>query len=105
DDQIPGQQAVVVLSHDFWVRRFGSDPSILNQTVDINSHPMTVVGVARKGFRGLGVGEAPALFVPMMMRAQVAPGSKSLDDIHAMWLSIFARVSSPGIAGGSANSV
>jgi predicted permease len=105
DDQVPGQQPVVVLSHDLWMRRFGSDPSILNQTIDINSHPMTVVGVAREGFRGLGVGEAPALFVPMMMRGEAAPGQKSLNDIHAMFLNIFARVSSQGTAGGSANSV
>jgi predicted permease len=105
DDRVPGQQAVVVLSHDFWVRRFGSDPSILNQTIDINAHPMTVVGVARKGFHGSGVGESADFFVPIMMRAQVSPDMQGLDDLHSMWLTIFARVSSPGVAGGSANSV
>ena len=105
DDRIPGQQAVIVLNHDFWVRRFGADPSILNQTIDINAHPMTVVGVARNGFRGLGVGESPDFFVPMMMRAVMAPGMEGLDKLHSMWLNIFARVSYPGVAGGSANSV
>ena len=105
DDRVPGQQAVVVLSYDFWKRRFGADPSVLNQTVDINAHPMTVVGVAQPGFHGLGRGEAPDFFVPMMMRAEVAPGQEGLDNIHAMWLNIFGRVSSPGMASGSANSV
>lgn len=105
DDRVPDQQPVVVLSYDFWRRRFGADPSILNQVIEINAHPMTVVGVAQKGFRGLGTGEAPSFFVPMMMRAAVSPGQEGLDNIHAMWLNVFARLSAPGVAAGSANSV
>src|SRR5271167_1412424 len=105
DDLVPGKQPVIVLNYDFWTRRFGGDPSVLNRTVDINAHPMTVVGVAQKAFHGLGTGEAPDFFVPMMMRAEVTPGQEGLDNLHAMWLNIFGRVSSPGVAAGSANSV
>ena len=105
DDRVPGQQPVVVLNYNFWARRFGADPTILNQTVNINAHPMTVVGVVQQGFHGLGIGEAPDFFVPMMMRAEVAPGQEGLDNIHAMWLNIFGRVHSAGVASGSANSI
>lgn len=39
--------AVVVLGHDFWVRRFGADPSVVGRIVDFEGFPMTVVGVLR----------------------------------------------------------
>lgn len=44
EDQ-PGQENVVVLSHGLWLRRFGGDTNILGQTVRLNSEPVTVVGV------------------------------------------------------------
>jgi len=74
DARVRGAGPVVVLSHGFWVRRFGADPSILNQKVVINGNPMTVIGVAAKGFQGLSVGGAPDLFVPLTMEAEMLPG-------------------------------
>lgn len=51
DNRIPGAHPVAVLSYGFWQRRFAADPAILNRTIDINAHPMTIVGVAQPGFR------------------------------------------------------
>src|SRR3954466_8112223 len=45
DDRTPGGHPVAVLSHNFWMRRFASDPSVLNRTVTLNGLPMTIVGV------------------------------------------------------------
>ncbi len=59
DDRAPGASPVAVLNHDFWVRRFGANHSILNQTVNVNNHLLTVIGVAQPGFQGLAVGESP----------------------------------------------
>ncbi|HEV3469187.1 MAG TPA: ABC transporter permease [Pyrinomonadaceae bacterium] len=50
EDQ-PGKNNVVVLSHDLWQNSFGSDPSVVNQTVSLDAVACTVVGVMPRGFR------------------------------------------------------
>jgi predicted permease len=72
--------APVVLSHDFWVRRFAADPTIVGQPLQINSQPFVVSGVAREGFRGMSVA-APDLWIPtaaastqLMMGGRLKPG-------------------------------
>src|SRR5271170_5714948 len=37
DDRVPGGQPVVMLSHSYWQRHFGGDPSILNKVLLINN--------------------------------------------------------------------
>ena len=45
DDDDVGADAVLVLSHEYWRTRFGGDPSIIGQTLEMNDRPHTVVGV------------------------------------------------------------
>ncbi|HEX4953682.1 MAG TPA: ADOP family duplicated permease [Thermoanaerobaculia bacterium] len=59
-----GSGPVVVLSHAAWQRRFDADPGILGQTIALNNHPLTVIGVARRGFRGIDQTVASELWVP-----------------------------------------
>jgi putative ABC transport system permease protein len=49
EDQ-PGHEHVVVLSHDLWSDRFGGDPSVLGRAVDLNGYPYTVIGIMPPGF-------------------------------------------------------
>lgn len=65
DDVWPGGHPVVVLSHAFWVRRFGGDAAVVGRTITLSGKPYTVVGVAREGFRGPAPGYAPELWAPM----------------------------------------
>src|SRR4029077_17454956 len=44
-DDNPGASGTVLLSWGLWKRRFGSDPAILNQTIDLDAEPYTVIGV------------------------------------------------------------
>jgi len=98
DDGAPGAHPVVVLSHDYWVRRFGADPGVLNQKVAINGHPMVVIGVAPAGFRGVLSGENPELLVPIAMKREVTVTTwDGLTDRTAHWLNILARVA-PGVS-------
>jgi putative ABC transport system permease protein len=46
----PGGERVVILSHDFWQRRFGGDPGVIGSAVTIEGGPQTVVGVMPAGF-------------------------------------------------------
>ncbi len=48
----PGADPVVVLSYNYWQSRFRDDPSVIGKTVLINGQPVTVAGVASKGFLG-----------------------------------------------------
>jgi putative ABC transport system permease protein len=49
DEDQPGKEQVVVLSHVLWVNQFGADPSIVNRTILLDNLPHTVVGVLPAG--------------------------------------------------------
>ena len=92
DDRTPGAQPVVVLSHQYWTRRFGADPGVLNQTLLVNNTELAIVGVAQSGFTGIQVGQTPDVFVPLMMKGQMRPGDNSLEDWNDYWMAILARL-------------
>jgi predicted permease len=46
-----GEAGVVMLSHGYWVRRFGGDPDLVGRTIRLNGTPYTVVGVMGERFR------------------------------------------------------
>jgi predicted permease len=96
DDVTPGAHPVVVLSHSYWQRRFGSDPNLLGKTVRINASTMEVIGVAAAGFRGMEVGVEALAFVPLAMKREVTPTWDELQSRRAMWLTPVARLK-PGI--------
>jgi len=97
DDTVANANPVAVLSFDYWQRRFGSDPAILNQSVLVNGHPFTLIGVAQRGFHSVVMGDTPDLFTPMTMKSQVMPGSDDLEDRRSSWLNIVARLK-PGVS-------
>ena len=97
DDRVPGGHPVAVLSHGYWTRRFGADPSVLNRPITLNGHPMTIVGVAPRGFTGIVVGESPDVMVPVMMKAQMTPTWNDLDNRRSRWLALTARLN-PGVS-------
>jgi len=97
DDGAPGAHPVVMLSHDYWVRRFGGEPGVLNSKVAINGHPMIVVGVAPAAFRGVLSGNNPEVYVPIAMKREVTPTWDGLTDRRTRWLNILARLK-PGVS-------
>jgi hypothetical protein len=40
-----GAEAVLVLSHGYWTRKFGADPGVVGRVLQMNNRPHTVVGV------------------------------------------------------------
>src|SRR6202171_4858702 len=91
DDKVPGAQPVAVLSHAYWTRRFGGNPSTLNQTLLVNNTEFTIVGVAQAVFTGIQVGQSADIFVPLMMKGQVTPERNGLDDWNDHYLAVMGR--------------
>jgi putative ABC transport system permease protein len=97
DETAPGANTVAVLSYGYWSRKFGADPSILNKPLTVNGVPLTVVGVTRKGFYGVQIGSTPDIFIPVTMKAQMAPNMlQKLEDRTDHWLPVMGRLK-PGI--------
>jgi putative ABC transport system permease protein len=92
DDQQINGAPVLVLSYEFWQRRFGGRSDVVGQTLTVNAHPFTIVGVAAPGFRSVIVGEAPAIFVPISMEQQAVPGLNDLGEWRTRWLNLAGRL-------------
>ena len=73
DDLNPGGHPVAVVSHALWQRRLGGKPEAVGSTITIDKTAYTIIGVAPEGFFGTTVGEAPDLWVPLAMEAQMPP--------------------------------
>jgi macrolide transport system ATP-binding/permease protein len=71
DDIAPGRHPVIVLSDRLWRRDFGADPEIVGKTIEINNHPLTVMGVADPGFHGTVFFYENEVFIPVMMAVQL----------------------------------
>lgn len=61
----------IVLTYDFWNDHFQGDRSVVGQTVQVNKHPFTIIGVAPPEFHGTLVFFYADLFVPMVNQEQV----------------------------------
>jgi len=96
DNRLKDGSPVVVLSFAYWQRHFGADPRVLDQTIGVNGHPFTIVGVAAPGFHSVIGGDTPGLFTPMVMEPEVMPGVDDLANHQSRWLNIIARLK-PGI--------
>ncbi|NOT07109.1 MAG: ABC transporter permease [Gemmatimonadales bacterium] len=94
EDAVPGEPAVVVLSHAIWQRRFGGDVGLVGKEIRLNGRALTVVGVAPAGFRGL-TGNAEA-FVPMTL-APVFEYAEILTEAGNHWFDAVAKLK-PGVA-------
>lgn len=98
EDAVPGERPVAVLTHDFWMRRFGGDPRILQRTLRINNREFSVVGVAEPGFKGSSL-VGTDVWVPMAMVA-VARGlatSDLLTEVRGVWHVAIGRLK-PGVS-------
>ena len=51
EEDAPNAPRVVVLSHGFWQRRYGGDPTVVGRVIDVNAQPATIVGVLAGSFR------------------------------------------------------
>jgi len=96
EDRTPGGAPVAVLSYRLWQTRFGGNSAILGQTISLNQHKFTVVGVAPPQFQGSQTGLRCDLWVPIMMVEQLLPNGDLIHDYHYFWMPVLGRLK-PGI--------
>lgn len=96
DSATHGASPLVVLSYHYWTQHFASDSSVINQAVQINGNPFTIIGVVEPGFNSAITGTMPDLFVPITMKGQMTPLWDELEDRRSRWLNIVARLK-PGM--------
>jgi putative ABC transport system permease protein len=87
EEETPGRDGVIVLSHGAWQRRFGADPRTLGSTVSINGTQSTIVGIMPAGFAFPSTAE---LWFPFAMdQAKASRGGH--------YLGVIGRIK-PGVA-------
>jgi hypothetical protein len=99
DDTAKNANPVVVLSYDYWKARFAASRDVVGQTVLINGHPFTILGVAPMNFHSAIGGYKPGVFIPISMVDVAMPWMASRDDLNShqsTWLTLVARLK-PGV--------
>jgi putative ABC transport system permease protein len=92
DDAAENANPVVVLSYNYWQRKFAGSLSVINHDIRLNGFPFTVIGVAPRGFDGDVVGEPMALFVPLSMQPEIVRGRHWRNNRNVSWLSLIGRL-------------
>lgn len=67
DDGQPGRDQVMMVSHRYWVTRFGSDPNLVGRTLHLNGRACAVIGVMPEAYNyPLGID----VWVPLVLRPE-----------------------------------
>jgi predicted permease len=96
EDEKPGGAPVAVISYRLWQTHFGANRDVLGQTLEINQHPYTIVGVAPAVFQGSQTGLRSEIWIPVMMEEQLMPQGDLLHDHHYFWMGVLGRLK-PGV--------
>ena len=88
EDRIPWGHPYLVISYDYWQRRFQSDPGVLGRHIQIGHHNLSIVGVARRGFFGVEPGKFVDIWIPAMMYSKAALANPTWG-----WFRVFGRLS------------
>jgi putative ABC transport system permease protein len=97
DDQ-EGAPPVAIMSYRIWKEKYGSDPSVVGASYQINGHPFTVIGVAAPGFYGakLAGGGMPDFWLPLTTELIIDGATARLKRSNGNFLDLIGRVR-PGV--------
>ncbi|HWV94278.1 MAG TPA: ABC transporter permease [Vicinamibacterales bacterium] len=85
-----GDAPVIVLTHEYWLSRFGGDPSVVGRRVRVTGRPFTIIGVTPKPFDKAHTLIYPSAYIPLWMYDDVMnlSGESILErrDSHQLWV-------------------
>ncbi len=65
EDDRPEADPAAVISHEWWLRSFSGEESVIGRTIYLNYRPFTVVGVASPAFLGSSSDFRPSVWIPI----------------------------------------
>ena len=97
-DDIPGAAPVAVLSYAAWQSSHAADRNVVGSTFFIQSHPVTIIGIAPPGFFGDRINSnPPAFWIPLNSEPVLEGQTSILKEPEANWLYVLGRLT-PGIS-------
>lgn len=72
DEDTRGGRPVVMISYNFWTRRFARDPRAVGQTISLDSRPYTIVGVVPEDFHFGFIGATIDIWAPRVFDISIA---------------------------------
>jgi predicted permease len=103
DEDRAGHEPVVIVSHRFWTKRFGSpvgDIAAQDRNVRVNNVPARIVGVAPSGFFGLRSGQWTDIYAPLAakvaFRTNSGNGAPRVENDRDWWVRQVGRLK-PGV--------
>jgi putative ABC transport system permease protein len=97
-DDKEGAPSVAVMSYHVWKEKYGSDPSVVGATYQINGNAFTVIGVTPPGFYGakLAGWGMPDLWLPLTTELLIDGDTSRLKRPNGNFLDLIGRVR-PGV--------
>ena len=86
----------VLITENYWQRRFGGDPAMLGRTIRLNDARFTIAGVTPHDFAGTG-GAVPDFWLPLRLQPLLHADDNSLRDRENQRCRMFGRLA-PGVS-------
>jgi predicted permease len=96
-DDAKGAAFTAVMSYDTWAHDYASDPGIIGSTFRINTQPVTIIGIAPKGYYGDRLTSNPPNFYLPLESMAVISSVPYVHDPEVAWLFVVGRVK-PGVS-------
>jgi putative ABC transport system permease protein len=94
-DIADGPASAVMLSYDYWQTAYSADPAVVGTSLVVGGQPLTIVGVAPRGFVGTTPGSRPDVFAPLTL--EWLPRRTPLNDDRLFYYAyVFGRLK-PGV--------
>jgi predicted permease len=85
----------VLISENYWQKRFLGDPATLGRTIRLNGIGFTIVGITPRDFSGANI-DVPNFWMPISLQHLLQPDKHLLNDREDFCCRVFARLA-PGV--------
>src|SRR6266481_5061590 len=103
-DDTPSAAPVAVLNYGYWQSAFGGSRDVIGRTVELNTVPFTIIGVAEQRFTGIVPGSDYDVWLPLSDAQRISDPMRwqnRSSDVSKWWLTIIGRLK-PGTQLGQA---
>lgn len=97
EEDRPGAELAIIVSHRFWSSRLGGDPDAIGRPVRINDKPARIIGVAPPGFFGLDRGDWIDVYQPLATHP-IFQSSSRFVNLSTYWSMIMMARAVPGVS-------